>query len=91
MKGVQGISPTKCCAATLLVPSHRLGLNEGDLEKLEGELDLLLAKTEIAELRKEALDKINTYKRRYSPAQCGSCVGARLYGHLCGCLSVTCP
>lgn len=28
-------------------------------------MDLLLAKGEIAELRKEALDKINTYKRRY--------------------------
>lgn len=44
----------------------RLGLKDADLEKLESELDLAIAQSEIKMLHDEALEKINTYKRRWA-------------------------
>lgn len=44
--------------------NSKLGVKESDLEKLEGELDVMLARGQIEQLRNEALEKINTYKRR---------------------------
>lgn len=44
--------------------NSKLGLNDKSLEDLEKEVDLDLAKLEIEAFRKEALEKIDTYKRR---------------------------
>lgn len=44
--------------------NSKLGLNDSSLEDLEKAVDIDLAKLEISQFRKEALEKIETFKRR---------------------------
>jgi hypothetical protein len=48
----------------------RLGIDDGMLEKLEEEAEYAAAKAELEELRNTAMDRIDTYKRRYDAAFC---------------------
>lgn len=46
--------------------SCRLGIRREDLPKLEEQLELKLAKSQLEELKKDALEAMETQKKRYA-------------------------
>lgn len=50
---------------TLSVSSNRLGIRKEDLPKYEEQLELKIAKAQLGELKKEALEAMETQKKRY--------------------------
>jgi hypothetical protein len=50
--------------------AYRLGIDDGMLEKLEEEAEYAAAKAELEELRNTAMDRIDTYNRKYGSAFC---------------------
>ena len=53
------------CLFCLIVCLTRLGIRKEDLPKYEEQLDLKIAKAQLEELKKDALEAMETQKKRY--------------------------
>lgn len=59
-------SDSACCIVLIYLSSCRLGIRKEELPKLEEQLELKIAKAQLEELKKDALEAMETQKKRYA-------------------------